>query len=74
MEEQLYSALLWLIPIIIILVIWDVVWKLIAMWKAGRKNHLTWFICIALFNTIGVLPIIYILIQRKNNSTYPEKP
>jgi hypothetical protein len=74
MEEQIYSALPWLIPIIIILAIWDVVWKLIAMWIAGRNNHLAWFICIALFNTIGILPIIYILIQRKKNSTHPEKP
>jgi len=51
--------------LIIILIIWDGVWKLIALWKAARNNHLVWFICIALFNTIGILPIIYILIHRK---------
>jgi len=72
MEQQLHSMLPWLIPLIIILAIWDSVWKLIAMWKAGRNNHLAWFICIALINTIGILPIIYILSQRKNNSTQSE--
>jgi hypothetical protein len=75
MEQQIHSMLPWLIPVIIILAIWDSVWKLIAMWKAGRNNHLAWFICIAIFNTIGILPIIYILIQRKaEKQVHSEKP
>lgn len=61
---HLPETLVWLMPIIIILMIWETVWKLIALWKAGRNNHLVWFICIALINTIGILPIIYILINR----------
>lgn len=52
-------------PLIIILIIWELVWKLIALWKAGRNNQLAWFICIALINTAGILPIVYILMQRK---------
>ena len=59
----------WLIPLIIILVIWEAVWKLIAMWKAGRNNDLAWFICIALVNTIGILPIVYIIMQRKKSKS-----
>jgi hypothetical protein len=73
MEQQLHSMLPWFIPIIIIVGIWDSVWKIIAMWKAGRNNHLAWFICIAIFNTIGILPIIYILIHRKNTNAQLEK-
>jgi len=65
--EQVYSILPWLITLIIIIAIWDGVWKLIAMWRAARNNHLAWFICIAIFNTIGILPIIYILMH-KNKS------
>ena len=57
----------WLIPAIAIVTIWDAVWKLIAMWKAARNNHLAWFICIFIFNTIGILPIIYILINKDNS-------
>lgn len=64
MEQQIHSMLWWLLPIIIILSIWDSVWKLIAMWKAARNNHLAWFICLFIFNTIGILPIIYILIYK----------
>lgn len=49
------------ITVIVVLAIWDLTWKFIAMWKAARNNHLAWFICIAIFNTVGILPIIYIL-------------
>ncbi len=51
--------------IIIALAIWETVWKLIALWKSARKNQLTWFIVIAVFNTLGILPIIYLLLHRK---------
>jgi hypothetical protein len=63
--QNLQETLVWPMPLIIILIIWELVWKLIAMWKAGRNNHLVWFICIALINTIGILPIVYILMNRK---------
>jgi len=56
----------WFMSVIIVLIIWEVIWKLIAMWKAAKNNHLAWFICIALINTIGILPIVYILTHRKN--------
>ena len=66
--QQLQGTYYWLIPSLIILVIWETVWKLIAMWKAGRNNHLAWFICIALINTVGILPIVYILMYRKKSN------
>jgi hypothetical protein len=73
MEPQIHTFLLWLIPVIIVLAIWDSVWKLIAMWKAARNKHLAWFICLFIFNTIGILPIIYILIYKeKTESVSPE--
>jgi hypothetical protein len=67
MEQHIHSMLPWLIPVIVVLAIWDSVWKLIAMWKAARNNHLAWFICIFIFNTIGILPIIYILIHKEKS-------
>ena len=70
---HLPEALVWLMPIIIILIIWETVWKLIALWKAGRNNHLVWFICIALINTIGILPIVYILIYKDKSKEQHEK-
>ena len=53
------------IIVIILLAIWEGVWKLIAMWKSARNNQLAWFICLAIFNTVGILPILYILLFQK---------
>jgi hypothetical protein len=62
--QELVSRFGWLMPLIVILAIWDAAWKLLGMWRAGRNNDLAWFICIAVFNTIGILPIIYILMNK----------
>jgi predicted Co/Zn/Cd cation transporter (cation efflux family) len=51
--------------LLILLVIWAVVWKLIALWKCGRNNQLIWFIFIGILNTAGILPIIYLLFFQK---------
>ncbi|HLD55418.1 MAG TPA: DUF5652 family protein, partial [Candidatus Nanoarchaeia archaeon] len=51
---------IWVLILLVLLVIWEVVWKLIALWKSARNNDLVWFILIALLNTVGILPIIYI--------------
>lgn len=57
--------------VLILVAIWDGVWKLIAMWKSARHNQLAWFICLAIFNTIGILPILYIVFfEPKTPPTY----
>jgi len=50
------------IAAIVLLAIWDGVWKVIAMWKSARQNQLAWFIWLAIFNTAGILPILYLLL------------
>lgn len=63
------------IPLLILVAIWDAVWKAIAMWKCGRNNQLAWFICILVFNTAGILPIIYLVWgQRDLNSSATAPP
>ena len=54
-----------IITLIVIVAIWDAIWKLIGLWKSARNNDLVWFVCIAIFNTVGILPIIYILSKKK---------
>ncbi len=64
--ETLNNLPTWLPILLIILSIWEGVWKGIALWKAAKNNQLTWFVCIFIFNTIGILPIIYLkFFQRK---------
>lgn len=55
----------WIIPVIIVLALFDAAMKAIAMWKAARNNHLAWFICIVIFNTLGILPIVYLILNKK---------
>ncbi len=55
----------WLILLIIPLVLFDTVMKLIALWKSARNNHLAWFVCLAIFNTLGILPIVYLILNRQ---------
>ena len=52
------------IVVVGLLAIWELVWKGFALWKAAKNNHAVWFVCIIIFNTVGILPIIYILLNR----------
>lgn len=66
------TPLLVLIYVVIaLLAIWDGIWKLIAMWKSARNGQLAWYICLAIFNTVGVLPILYILCFQKTGTPAP---
>lgn len=52
-------------PLLPILLGWEIVWKSIALWKAARNNQLYWYIAVVILNTVGILPIIYILFFQK---------
>jgi len=71
-HTALHPWLAFLIGLIVILAIWDCVWKLIALWKSARNDQLAWFVCLAIFNTAGILPILYITLFQK--SAAPEPP
>jgi hypothetical protein len=53
--------------VILLIILWDAVLKVIAMWKSARNNQLAWFVCIAVFNTLGILPIVYLLLNKDKN-------
>lgn len=57
------------IVIIILMTIWEAIWKLIGLWKSARNKQLSWFVCIAIFNTVGILPIIYLLTHKTEKSS-----
>jgi len=54
-----------LVPLFVIIVIWSLVWKFIALWKSARNGSVIWFIIFAIFNTVGILPILYIFVFSK---------
>ena len=59
-------ALVWVI--ISLLAIWDLVWKGFALWRSAKNNHGIWFVCLLIFYTVGILPIIYLLLNRTKKS------
>lgn len=55
------SILIWLAP----LLLWEIIWKGIALWSSAKNNQLNWFIALLILNTAGILPIIYLKFFQK---------
>jgi hypothetical protein len=45
--------------LVVILILWSVAWKGLALWKAANRGSKVWFVLLLLVNTIGILDIIY---------------
>jgi hypothetical protein len=56
-------------PLLVIVVIWSLVWKGIALWRAAHNNHTAWFVVLLIVNTLGILEIIYLLTAGKKRMT-----
>jgi len=61
------------IAIVVVIAIWSLVWKGIALWKSSRKNQLAWFIVLLVVNTIGILEILYIYVFSEMGKRKPSK-
>jgi len=46
--------------VFVLLLLWTVPWKGVALWKSAGNKQMVWFICIFIFNTLAILEIIYI--------------
>lgn len=49
----------------VIIGLWSAFWKGLALWAAAKKNRKYWFITILFLNTIGVLPLIFLIFIEK---------
>ena len=69
------SVLGLMFPGLIILMIWSLIWKGMALWRAARHAKLYWFIALLVINTMGILDIIYLfLIDPKPKNDLAVKP
>ncbi len=50
---------------LILLAIWTVPWKGLALWRSAKKGDRAWFIVLLLINTLGILEIIYLFFFSK---------
>jgi Family of unknown function (DUF5652) len=57
-------------PLLPLFIIWEGTWKGIGMWKAARHNQTAWYVMILVLNTVGILPIVYILFFQKDKNKH----
>ena len=55
------------ILIITLFVLWDLIWKGFALWRAAQRKQPIWFVALLVLNTAGFLPIIYILMTEQRD-------
>jgi len=68
-ENTLFFATTGGTVLISVVMLWSMIWKGIALWRAGRNNQIAWFVILFLVNTVGILEIIYILTAGKKKET-----
>jgi hypothetical protein len=54
----------WIITIVI-LSVWELVWKAFGLWHSAKNDDKLWFVLIMILNTAGILPIVYLLTKTK---------
>ena len=74
-----FAAVATLAPLLVILAIWELVWKGFGLWHASQNGHKGWFIAILVVNSAGILPIAYLLFfagppQHSMSSRAPAAP
>ncbi len=52
-----------------LLVVWSIVWKGLALWRAARRGQSVWFVVFMLVNTFGILEILYLYVFSKNHAS-----
>ncbi len=62
-DEMHYGIFGLLVPFVIL----DLILRGFALWKSARKNQNVWFIALLIVNSMGILPLIYLVLNRDQN-------
>ena len=62
--QTLGISVAFLSTLVVIVGLWELIWKGFGLWYSAQRKQKIWFVCILIFNTIGILPIIYLLIHK----------
>jgi methionyl-tRNA synthetase len=63
-----YGAPSWMqmfAPWFLLIVLWSIFWKGLALWHSGRRGQPWWFVIILVVNTVGLLEIVYLFLVLK---------
>ncbi|MEK7607559.1 MAG: DUF5652 family protein [Patescibacteria group bacterium] len=55
----------YLLPLVVVLSLWAIFWKGLALWNAAKHHEKAWFIALLVINTFGILEIIYLFLIKK---------
>lgn len=58
---DVYQQPFWILFSLFIVLLWSLLWKGIGLWYSARYRQKWWFMAILIFNTLGLLPIIYLI-------------
>ncbi len=56
-----YQQPFWFTMVLFLAMVWTMVWKGIALWYAGKNKQKAWFVALFVLNTLGILPIVYLI-------------
>ena len=61
--------------LILALLLWSMFWKGLALWHSARKGQPWWFVILVIFNTAGILEIVYLfaVIKLKFSELFSKK-
>jgi len=45
---------------LLLAIVWSLLWKGLAFWRAAKRGDKWWFIAFLIINTLGILEIIYL--------------
>lgn len=57
--------------VLVLIVVWTLVWKGLALWRAARAGQTGWFIVLLVVNTVGLLEIVYLLVLSRRTLAVP---
>ena len=59
--------------VLLVVLIWSVVWKGFALWRAAKRDSKGWFVALLLLNTAGILDILYLYKISEREGDVPEQ-
>ncbi len=58
--------------LVMVLLIWSMFWKSLALWRAAKGDQKYWFVGLLLINSFGILELVYLFRFAKNRLTLQE--
>ena len=60
--EQFLEENIWRI---VLIALWTLPWKGVALWKAAQRKEMKWFVVLLIVNTLALLEIFYLFVWTK---------